>query len=494
MRLPLRWSLRPNAYHDSIKLMRVSEALSAQPGVTRAAAVMATPLNLELLADDGLMPSGVEATPDDMLIAILADDEDIAESTLALLDHLLHGQRSAQTASAQQTTNDEQRTTLEQAASINDANLAVIAVPGPLAAAEAYAALRSGLHVFLFSDNVALDDEIRLKRLAAEQGLLMMGPDCGTAIIDGVGLGFANRVQRGPVGIVGASGTGIQQLCCLLDLAGIGVAQAIGTGGRDLSSRVSGSMTTRALSRLDRDPDVHTIAVVSKPAGTRVARRLHADMEWLSKPVVACLLGTQPPAEGRVRYAETLTDMAQIIAETLAVPVDVSAWGANGRHQDSRLKAQSSKLKAHSSQRVYGLYTGGTLCSEAAQILDRMGAPHRLVDLGADKYTRGRAHPIIDPRLRASMLSDVTSSKDVVLLDVVLGDLAHPDPAGALIPALEALPEGTRVFATLVGTRQDPQDLVRQRETLEATGAQVFAGNALAAAAAGKAVIRPRES
>lgn len=464
--MALRWSLRPNAYHDSVKLMRVSEELAGLPGVERAAAIMATPLNLELLADDGLLPPGLEATPDDLVVAVRGPEES-ADAALAEIDRLLRpkelsGERA-----------ELPPRTLEAAAGRLDVNLAVIAVPGQFASAEAYAALRAGLHVFLFSDNVPLEDEVGLKRLAAAEGRLMMGPDCGTAILDGVGLGFANRIARGPVGIVGASGTGIQQAICLLDAAGIGIAQAIGTGGRDLSRSVGGSMTAQGLEILAADDAVEIIAVISKPADAQSSAALRKQMEAAAKTVVACLFGEVFPDEGSVRYAPTLTRLAEIVAGEL---------GVTGLPWEDEQSAPASHRQG---KKVVGLYTGGTLCSEAGQILRALEVPHELVDLGADEYTRGRAHPIIDPRLRASMLEDLRGREDVgaVLLDVILGDLAHPDPAGALLPALDGL--DVPVVAVLVGTAADPQGLSLQRERLRDAGVSVFASNVHAAEAAG---------
>jgi FdrA protein len=471
--LELRWSHRPNTYHDSIKLLRVSEALAAEPGVVRAAAVMATPLNVDLLADDGLLPAGLALSSDDLLVAVLGEDLAASEAAMARVDDLLRVRRTDEMVEALPAR------TVEASAALLGASVAVIGVPGPSAAAEAFAALRSGLHVFLFSDNVSVNDEVRLKTLAAELDLLMMGPDCGTAILGGVGLGFANRVERGPVGIVGASGTGIQQVCCLLDAAGVGIAQAIGTGGRDLSAAVGGSMTRRGLKMLEASRDVEIIAVISKPADAETARVLHEEMAALSKPVVACLLGEARRSEGSVRYAKTLT----VAARDLVAPA---------RGELSLRRTVTSQFRRPG--RVYGFFTGGTLCTEAAQALDEQGVAHHLIDLGADEYTRGRAHPIIDPRLRTSMLSDLRERDDVavVLLDVVLGDLAHPDPAGALLPGIEALRSGSDapVVATLVGARRDPQGLQTQTETLVEAGVLIFSSNAEAAHYAGSLVRR----
>ena len=479
----LRWSIRPNTYHDSVQLMRVSENLAGQPGVVRAAAVMATPLNLELLADENLLLPEIQATPEDLLIAVMGEDEASARGALEHVDELLTARRYR--AHGVPSSQGEEGIpgpiyTLEQAAAQSSANLAIIAVPGPYAAVEAFAALRAGLHVFLFSDNVPLDAEVHLKRLAAERDLMMMGPDCGTAIIGGVGLGFANRVKRGPVGIVGASGTGIQQLCGLLDLAGIGIAQAIGTGGRDLSAAVGGSMTRRAIWALEADPSVDIIAVVSKPGDPDTTRRLQQEMLGLHKPAVVCLLGEKPPDAAPVHYEQTLADVARTITDMLGVRPP-APW---------RGPVMSGDVPEAS--RVYGLFAGGTLCSEAAQVLDSMGVAHHLIDLGADEYTQGRAHPIIDPRLRVSMLADLGGQDDVgvVLFDVILGDLAHPNPAAALEPSLASLRQGARgarpaVVATLIGTRKDPQGLKKQRTILERAGAQVFPSNAQAASVSG---------
>jgi FdrA protein len=311
----------------------------------------------------------------------------------------------------------------------------------------------------------------------------MMGPDCGTAILGGVGLGFANRVESGPVGIVGASGTGIQQVCCLLDAMGIGVAAAIGTGGRDLSSTVGGSMTRRAVAALKSDGTVQIVVVISKPADGRVAQRLHKDLLKLRKPSVVCLLGAEMDDEGPVRYAANLTETARLVAEIL------------GRKYTAPDELPDVARAARPNTQVYGLFAGGTLRAEAAQVLDGMGVAHTLLDLGADEYTQGRAHPMIDPRLRAGMLAELADKGDVgaVLLDVILGDLAHDDPAGALIPSLTELQASVDgppppVYVALVGTRHDPQGLADQRAQLEATGAHVFAANVAAAGAAGRSI------
>ncbi len=476
--MALRWLVRANTYHDSIKLMRISESLGAQQGVVRAAAVMGTPLNRDLLEDDGLLPPGVDVSSDDLLVTVLGEDDVAADRALARLDDLVRVRAASDYGSHLSIPH-----TMASVSPGGEANLAVIAVPGAFAAAEAFAALRADLHVYLFSDNVAVQDEVRLKRLAAERDLLMMGPDCGTAILGGVGLGFANRVQSGPVGIVGASGTGIQQVACLLDAVDIGIAAAIGTGGRDLSSAVGGSMTRRAVAALKTDAAVQIVVVISKPADGRAAQRLHKDLVKLRKPSVVCLLGAELEDQGTVHYAANLTDTARMVAELL------------GREFMAPEELPKVTGPARPDTQVYGLFAGGTLRTEAAQVLDAMGVPHTLLDLGGDEYTQGRAHPMIDPRLRAGMLTDLAARSDVgaVLLDIILGDLAHDDPAGAIAPALAEFQANVQgpvppIYVTLVGARRDPQGLSEQHARLEAAGAHVFAANVVAAGAAGRSI------
>ncbi len=443
----------------------------------RAAAVMGTPLNRELLVADGLLPAQVEASPDDLVVAVVAENDELAEHVLESIDDLVRARSEVDgPASA------AQALTIAAALKQAPADIAVIAVPGAHAAAEAFAALREGLHVFLFSDNVALRDEVRLKRFAAERDLLMMGPDCGTAILGGIGLGFANRVARGPVGIVGASGTGIQQVCCLLDDAGIGVAAAIGTGSRDLSAAVGGSMTRRTIAAFKTDKTIEIVVVISKPADERAAQRLHKDLLKLRKPSVVCLLGADMDDEGPVHYARDLTDAARLVADIAGKPFALPVENGTGA------------AAAPAGSRVYGLFAGGTLRTEAAQTLDGMGVSNTLLDLGDDEYTRGRAHPMIDPRLRASLLAQLGHNDDLgaVLLDVLLGDLSHDDPAGAIVTAIQTLQaaasDAPPIYVSLIGTRNDIQGLAEQRAKLQACGAHVFASNVAAAQAAGRAI------
>lgn len=454
--------VRRRIYHDSVRLMQASAALKASPGVEAALVAMGTGLNLDLLADMGFAP--VDAGPDDMIVAVRAADAGSAAAAVASLDAVLADRPEAGGAMEA----PEPKTIGGAAASI-DANLALISVPGPNAFVEADEALRSGLSVMIFSDNVSVEHEVLLKQDGLQKDLLVMGPDCGTAIVGGVGLGFANAVRPGPVGIVGASGTGIQQVCCLLDDAGVGIRQALGTGSRDLSARVGGLATIQALRALDRDPGAEVIVVVSKPPATEVGERVKAAAAECATPTAFAFIGQQ-----------TLEEAAAAALEALGRPTAPAASWLVDQH-------------AHRPGVMRGLFSGGTLCSEAASIAaTRLGpiadtldaAGHTMVDLGGDEFTRGRPHPMIDQRLRLHQLglAAADTSVGVILFDVVLGHGAHPDPASESAPVVaSAVEQGAAVVVSLCGTTLDPQGRDRQVAALHEAGASVFLSNAAAA-------------
>ena len=420
--MTVRVALRRGAYFDSIVLMLASARMSAVPGVEAAMAAMATDVNLDVLRESGLWSTELEAV--DRSVLVLAARGDDPEAAIAVGEAAL-AERPATVAAA----GARRPRTIRTAAPGH--NIAVVATPGEHAAWLCADALNSGLSVFCFSDNVSLEDEVMLKDLALERGLLMLGPDCGTAILDGVGFGFWNAVPRGRVGIVGASGTGIQELSCLLAALGEGVSQAIGVGGRDLTPEVGGRMAREAVRRLESDPGTDVIAVVGK-AGSSV----------------------EVTSTRHLFTGGDITELAERIS---------------GR----RLPAAPGVAAGFDS--VDGIFAGGTLRDEAVAIWggDRR---FRAVDYGDDRFTRGRAHPMIDNTVR---LEAIRRSTGLVYLDVVLGRGAHPDPAGELAPALA----GRRAVVVLVGTEGDPQDLARQRAAFEAAGAAVFGSNAQAARA-----------
>jgi FdrA protein len=438
--------VRAGVYHDSVSLMRVSQALAARAGVEVAVVAMATELNLDLARDLGFAVPA--ATGGDLLVAIRASgDRQLAEAS-AELDRQLTAGAPAGGSRPQ----DAPPRTTRSASRAWDATVALVSVPGEHAFVEAADAVEAGLSVMIFSDNVPVEQEILLKDRAREKGVLVMGPDCGTAVIGGAGLGFANVLRPGRVGVVAASGTGAQQVTSLLDLAGVGVSHLLGVGGRDLSARVGGRSTTQALLALDEDPATELIVLVSKPPAPEVAAAVH-ELN-LSKPVVRALLG---PGQ------DDLTTAAEKVLGTLGVSVpEWPSWPAGPP------SASGGPLR--------GLYSGGTLCTEAA-LIARTG---EFTDFGDDEYTRGRAHPMIDPALRLEALAAVETG--VVLLDVVLGHGADPDPSASLAPAVEkACERGVAVVVALVGTEGDPQGLRSQAARLNEAGAAVFTSNAAAA-------------
>ncbi|MEU8245158.1 FdrA family protein [Nonomuraea sp. NPDC048916] len=433
--------VRTGIYHDSVALMRVSRALTELPGTEVAIVAMATELNLALARDlrFELPPAG----PSDLLVAIRGHD---AQAAARELDRLLAALSSSRTGAAAA---DQPPLTTKSAAR-RPADMVLVSVPGEHAFAEALDAVHAGLPVMIFSDGVSVEREVLLKRLAEERGVLVMGPDCGTAVIAGAGLGFANVLRPGPVGVVAASGTGAQQVTSLLDLAGTGVSHVLGVGGRDLSAEVGGLSTVRALRLLDDDPATELIVLVSKPPAPEVARAVREVVETLRTPVVSALLG-----ERDLTWAaeEALRALGRSVPEWPAWP----GWSG---------KAVTGT--------VQGVYSGGTLCTEARLIVGR----GEFVDYGDDAYTLGRAHPMIDPALRLEALAKAAPG-DVVLMDIVLGHAADPDPAASFAHAVARCP--ATVVVALVGTEGDPQDLHRQAAALREAGASVFTSNAHAA-------------
>jgi FdrA protein len=514
--------LKRNTYYDSITLMSIAQAVKDLPGVEDAGAVMATATNLELLHNSNLLPAAFLAAqekpagPEDLLIVVRALEEANAQAALVAAEERLTsgGRRDTPGNGVTLPTRS-----LEMALRGDEAaNLAVISVAGEHAWLEAEQALHHGLHVFLFSDNVPLEQEQRLKALAASKGLMLMGPDCGTAIINGVGLGFCNAAPRGSIGIVGASGTGMQQLICLIAAAGLGISQAIGTGGRDLSEAIGGVMMHRGLQLLVDDPQTAVIVLVSKPPAEGVARGLLAAAQ-VDKPVVVVFLGAEGFAKmaGKAHLARTLTEGAErAVSLAGGDATHVPGKGTLLKHE-SRRAAERAKL-ASSQRYIRALYSGGTLCDEAMLLLsERVEAVtsniplrpewalaagevyrgHTALDLGSDEFTRGRPHPMIDPSLRLQYLDRAVEDPEtaVILLDIVLGFCAHANPAAVYAPAIvqartmaAAAGRSLPVIVSLCGTEGDPQRLSMQRKALEAAGALVFESNAAATLAAASLV------
>lgn len=503
----IRAYVKRNTYFDSITLMKIARNLTGMQGIEDAAAIMATAPNLQLLAEAGLSPLESNAGSSDVLFVVRASDEMSAEAALQVAEEQLAHRPTyvADTATGA----PSQPRSVEEAKGIQpEAQIAVISVPGPYAALETQQALRAGLHVFLFSDNVALEDEIALKQLARERGLLLMGPDCGTALLNGAGLGFVNVVPSGSIGIVGASGTGIQQVMSLIAQGG-GISQAIGCGGRDLSEAVGAITTLQGLQLLQEDERTKVIVLISKPPAPTIAERVLQAASTGNKPVVVNFVGADHDALQN-RYGDRLT-ITRTLAEAAQQALTLS--GVNIQ-SSAPLSSTRVSVPTHDSHGyLAALFSGGTLCDEAMHIWAEQLGPiysniplkpawrlpgqehrhvqgHCAIDFGADEYTRGRPHPMIDPSLRLKRLQEEANNLDVsvILLDIVLGYCSHPDPASVYTSAIRAaLQQSTSVgrpltvVISLCGTEGDPQKLSLQAAQLRAAGAEVFTSNADAA-------------
>ena len=440
----LKTIIRKNNYQDSINLMLLTNEVNALEGVIKSAVMMGTDANKDIFRNSGLLTEEAnEASPADMVIVIDAVDESVIETALETVDHFL-----SDLSVKREKKGVSYATSLESALEhLPDANLALFSIPGEYAADEMMKTLEAGLHVFSFTDNVSQEDELRLKTYAHENGLLMMGPDCGTGIISGIPMAFTNVVKPGNIGIVGASGTGIQEVSSIIDRLGGGVVHAIGTGGRDLSEAVGAITVKDALVALENHAPTDVIVLISKPPAPSVRNEIVNLLHNLSKPVVAVFIGERP------EYHEQNVYLAHTLEEAARIAVDL----ANGKEvKADYIEALDNHVEAilPENATVKGLYSGGTLGSEAAMLIsEALGLGeiiheegyvlnahgYQVVDYGDDMYTQGRPHPMIDPATRIEAIKKAGAEADtgVILLDVVLGYGSHADMAGALAPAIK---------------------------------------------------------
>jgi len=498
-----QFRLFPNLYKDSVSLMQLGAALRAREGVAEASCIMATPANLAQLRDADLTFDATTA-PSDLLVVVRGDAAACTEA-LAAADSSLRSSATAREgdAVAFHLPLTSIALGLERAP---EADLALISVPGDYAAAEALKALSQGLDVMVFSDNVSVADEQAIKTFARDRGLLVMGPDCGTAIVNGVPLGFANVVRRGDIGLVAASGTGLQEVTCRIHNAGGGVSQALGTGGRDLKEEIGGSTMLQGLAALAHDPATRFIVLISKPPAPSIAQKILAAAAAAGKPVVVHFLGAAPDAVlGQGLIAAESLQHAGDVAVALASGQAPPAASAPPNPERTAAIASIAARMAPSQHAVRGLFTGGTFCYEAQLAFRARGLPcrsnapaygveplggtlegHVFLDMGDDDYTRGRPHPMIDPSLRNAAVrthaADPTTA--AIVVDVVLGYGSHADPAGDLADALATAQREARaeqrtlaLIAHVCGTDGDPQDRAAQIRQLEAAGAIVAGSN-----------------
>ena len=483
--------IRKGFYLDSVALMRLSREIASAPGILEAALMMATPSNVAIMRNAGLLEGDVAAQGNDLILAVKAESEQAAR---AALGDALKALDKPKTQGSGETAAWRPRSIGAAAKATPGANLALISVPGEFAAAEARKALNRGLHVLMFSDNVSIADELSLKLHARELGLLMMGPDCGTAIIGGAPLAFANKLKRGRIGIIGASGTGTQEVSCLISEAGEGISHAIGVGGRDLKKEIGGITTLMAMDALDADPETDRVVLISKPPHPDVAKIVIARIARSPKPYTVCFIGAAtadlPP---NAKFARTLKDAAELALGGRTI---------GGNFNVTKLATRLPRRRGE--RRIEGLFAGGTLCAEAQVSLGAGGrkvasnaaipnvpyldAPEsagrdRIIDLGADEYTQGRPHPMIDPSVRDDALRAALINPEVavILVDLVIGYGAHADPAAHLSEIVADRADSAPVIvASVTGTELDPQVRSAQVRRLEAAGVMVAPSNAQA--------------
>ena len=489
----IKSEIRSGVYINSAKLMQLQRSLADLPGILDAGVIMGTDSNKELLAHiDLVSPEVLASKPDDLVIVVKSENEKSASDALSRVDELLAARKST-------LDQDYLPRSLEAAVEmLPEANWVIISVAGRYAAGVTREALRLGKHVHLFSDNVTIDDEIELKKKARERGLLVMGPDCGTAMVDGIGLAFANKIRKGPIGIVAAAGTGLQQVACRIHQLKGGITFGIGTGGKDLSEKVGAITFLMALDVLARDPDTKVIVLTSKPPSPKVAEEVLKKARKAGKPVVVNFIAraVTTTRDGNLFFATGLDDAARLAMDLVANPPKLTG-------------DEDLPISKFTPQQKYfrGLFSGGTLAYEAQHILagyipkvlanspinkefkmanSMVSQEHCIVDLGEDEFTVGRLHPMMDNELRIRRLEEEAKDPEVavIMLDVVIGYGSHPDPASEIAPAIakciaEAKKDGRHleVVCVATGTDEDPQDLNAQIKQLKQAGALVDTSN-----------------
>ena len=498
----------PRTYHDSVRLMRVSEELSNLGSVNKVFVAMGTDANKRVLDQVGLLTDSIKQSgANDLTIVVEAESNSAAESALLQAEDILERNNEENNSELEEF---HPRNFEEAYKSFNDANVLFLSVPGPYAALEAAKALNANMNVMIFSDNVPIEDELTLKKLAVKKGLLLMGPGCGTAVINGIALGFANVLEKGPVGIVGASGTGLQELTTLLDRMEIGVSQVIGVGGRDLSDYIGGIMMSQAITKLTLDPATEVIVLISKPPDITVTPKILKEAIASGKPIIVNFMGENTISKQKgVVFTENIEDIAEAVF-TLIGKSTGPFLSTNSETLREMAKNEGSKL-AKGQQYIRGLFCGGSLCDEAIDILGKhfkgiysnvavtkewklengqISKQHSCIDMGEEEFTLSRPHPMIDTSLRHDRIlrEAADPSVAVILLDVVIGYGSHESPASSLAEAIiKAKQNATKnkhylsVVTHVCGSKKDPQGVERQEEILRNAGALVLPTNAQAA-------------
>jgi len=494
--------IKKGAYYDSVTLMLVTKEINKMSGVEDSSIVMGTKENLSILENAGLLIAEIEKAEDsDMLIVVKAKDENLLNNAINAVDGLLKDIRNKKDKGEIATPKS-----FESAfALMPEANLSLISIAGKYAATEAQKAIENNMHVMIFSDNVSIEEELKLKKMANAKNLLVMGPDCGTAIINGIPLAFANVVNQGHIGIVGASGTGIQEVTSIISMNGGGISQAIGTGGRDIKKEIGGIMFISALKALAIDENTKVICLISKPPHEEVLQKIAQEIKSIKKPVVAIFIGANKDLieKSGAIAAESLEEAA-LFSVALEKNKPIDAVKANQNARNKEIQTMATKMaKQTKGKYLRGLFSGGTLCDEAQLAMkNKIGniysntplhidfklkdvwksKEHTILDLGDDEFTAGRPHPMIDFSLRNKRIIEESKDKDVaiILLDVVLGYGANMQPDEELVPAISQAKEispNIQFICSITGTDKDPQNLNKVKTALEKIGVIVMPSN-----------------
>lgn len=481
--------IKKNSYYDSVELMRISGRIRKHDGVVDSQLIMGSDANKQFLVDMGLSSSDfAAASASDLIIYLKLEKTDIKDVILEEIEKVLSEKK-------EDIGGEYTPRSIEGAMKIYpDINFVLLSIPGENVSWECRTALNLDKNVMIFSDNVPLKDEIELKKLARDNGLLVMGPDCGTAIINGIPLGFANKVRRGNIGLISASGTGLQAVTSEIHNLGGGISQAIGTGGHDLSEEVGGITMKTSIHALLQDPATEVIVLISKPPAESVTNEILDILKTSPKPVALYFIGSKikSPGSDKIYLCSNLSHTARVavkLSKNQTLTPDQAGYSPGTDLQNLTNLDKSGFTR--------GLYTGGTLAQEAAQTLESGGLNinsnitddsdrfldnplesrgHTVIDLGEDFFTRGKPHPMISSESRKARLKQELHDPEtgVILLDIVLGYGSHQDMAGALLPELRDNPRDIPILAYILGTDLDFQNKEDQEQKLREIGVKIF--------------------
>lgn len=486
-----------NRYVDSVTLMSIGDKVMSLSGISNAEVQMGTPANTEVLEELGYVLSS-DIKPDDLVFAVTGQTQEKIEEAFKFAESLLSG---GGTMAGQRKYHDIGDIDL----SADPYDIAQISLPGEYVLHEAKKALLIGMDLFIFSDNVPLEQELELKELGREMGRLVMGPDCGVGFINGVCLGAGSIMREGSIGIIAASGSGAQEVGSIIEKYGHGISNIIGTGGRDLYPEINGIEMLQAMKLMAEDNNTKVIVLVSKLAGLGVMNKILTEADKIQKAVVAIFLGSEKSLfEGHnVIPAFSLHEAAEKACKLISEDV----VDLHLSKKDLQETAQSEYSRYDSNQKYFrGLFCGGTFTEEALiylnenlsgvnlnsnlktrfadKLRDRhISLGHTILDLGAEDFTSEAPHPVFDPKLRAKRLEKEIGDPETaaILLDFITGPGVAQDPFSLVIETIKKDMSNTgkhiTYIANICGTEQDPQNIRENIRKLKECGVIVTQSN-----------------